>query len=85
MQLEMAVTGHVSAVADGPYVASVGSPVLRAVAQGAGHQLQELASELGTLFLVRRRLQVQAAAWSLYLLFSPPGRSSVCTPYQAPI
>ena len=57
MQLEMAVTGHISSVADDFYVRTLGSPVLMEAVKGSSHQLQELASELGALFLVRRRLQ----------------------------
>ena len=57
MQLEMAVTGHISSVADDFYVRTLGSSVLMEAVKGSSHQLQELASELGALFLVRRRLQ----------------------------
>ena len=52
MQLEMAVTGHISSVADDYYVRTLGSPVLMDAVRGSAHQLQELASELGALFLV---------------------------------
>ena len=53
MQLEMAVTGHISSVADDYYVRTLGSRVLMEAVRGSSHQLQELASELGALFLVR--------------------------------
>ena len=53
MQLEMAVTGHISSVADDYYVRTLGSHVLMDAVKGSSHQLQELASELGALFLVR--------------------------------
>jgi hypothetical protein len=46
--------GNVSAVAD---VSTFGSFLLADLTHGADHQLQEIASEIGTLFLVRRRLQ----------------------------
>ena len=52
MQLEIAVTGHISSVADDYYVRTLGSHVLMDAVKGSSHQLQELASELGALFLV---------------------------------
>lgn len=52
LQLELIVTGFVSPIADIPQCKLL-SNLLRA----ASHQQNEIASELGTLFLVRRRLQ----------------------------
>lgn len=52
LQLELIVTGLVSPIADIPQC-----HLLAQLLRAARHQQDEIASELGTLFLVRRRLQ----------------------------
>jgi hypothetical protein len=52
VQLEMAMTGTISLIADVP-----GSHVLSSILCAASHQQNELASDVVTLFLVRRKLQ----------------------------
>jgi hypothetical protein len=52
LQLEMVMTGHISAIADVPT-----SKLLSKIIHPAPHQQQELAYEISALFLIRRRLQ----------------------------
>lgn len=52
LQLEMVTTGHISVIADVPT-----SRLLSKVLQPASHQQQEIGFEIGTLFIIRRKLQ----------------------------